>query len=513
MATAVIVGGSVAGLACALALSGTGYRVLVLDQSPEPPAGPLPEAALRWRRPSVPQADHPHTLGSLGVQVLRERAPLLLSRLRAAGALEADLTHALPATATDRARRPADDELVALACRRTTFELVLRRHVAGLPDVGIRPGVTVDALELDSSARRVRAVVTRGGARIPATLVVDATGHRAKSRTWLRDCGVPVAADLVAPSGLDLRTRFHRLRQGWPPATAPTGDLTAYGAFPAPFGLGHGVGAVWDHYAALLHPADGGTFSVTLGTLPGDRALSALVTTSGFTAAATATPGLAPWLTPDVSAPLTEDISTLTCPPNSFWGVASSRQHPVAGLFQTGDAACVTNPLLARGMSLALAHAFRLADVLAAHPDVDTAQRRAAARMTEDFFLPWYEQSAASDRTRITRWRAALSGTPQPDAPGPDEPPAPAQVTAAARQDGVVWRGLTRMLMTLTTEQKLHTDEEFLTRVHQTPPTPDTRPRPPGRADLLRHVHAAERHTTALATPLPIPAPPEAQAA
>ncbi|MFI6689983.1 NAD(P)/FAD-dependent oxidoreductase [Streptomyces sp. NPDC050485] len=481
MPTAIVAGGSIAGLACALALSRTGYRVLVLERAAPPPDGPLARAAARWQRPTVPQGVHSHTLTSLGVRVLRERAPGLLAAARAAGAPILDMTAALPADATDSAREPADDELVALGCRRATLELLLHRHLRALPGVTIRHDTVVAGLELDPDRRRVRAAVTHTGDRIRADLVIDATGRRALSRTWLDDAGIPRTPDRTSPSGLVSHTRHYRLKAR---------------ELPTPLNRGNSVGGIWDHYAGVLHPGDHHTFAIALGTLPGDRALSALRTPAGFTAAATATPGLAPWLAPEASEPITP-VHVITSPPNALYGTASPRQeHPVAGLFPVGDAACVTNPLFGRGMSLALEHAFRLADVLAENPAVDLTQRHAVARMTEGLLLPWYEQSVAGDRILMARWRAARDGRPQPPRTPPDAAsPTIEQITAAAQGDGAVWRALTRMLMTLTTPAELLDDDKLRARVHQAP-APCGSPRPPGRDAFVRGVTAAkEKHT------------------
>lgn len=477
MPTAVIAGGSVAGLTSAMALSGIGYRVLVLERAPKPPQWSIAEATSWWKRPTVPQGLHSHTLTSLGVRVLRERAPQVLAAAQVAGAPTLDLTDALTASATDSAPEPGDSELVALGCRRSSLEMILHRVVSDLPGVTIRHDTTVDGIELDRPARRVRAVVTGGGERIPAGIVVDATGRRALSHTWLRNAGIPLAADRTSPAGLTGYSRFYRLKSR---------------TMPGPINRGNAVGDIFSHYAGVLHPGDNDIFSIALATLPGDRALHGLRTRAGFTAAALATPGLAPWLEDSVSAPVSP-VSAITSPPNAFWGTASTQQSPVAGLFPVGDAACITNPMFGRGMSLALEHAFRLADLLAGQPDVDIAQRKAVARMTQQLFLPWYEQSAASDRLRIARWRAAVGGTP---APAPvrtqDGPPGFDEVAAAARSDGTVWRGLTRILMTLSTPAEVFGDDKFLARVRQAGPLASARPEEPGRDELVRRVMAAE---------------------
>ncbi|MFJ9693245.1 NAD(P)/FAD-dependent oxidoreductase [Kitasatospora sp. NPDC101183] len=472
MPTAVIAGGSVAGLASALALAGAGYRVLVLERAPEPPRWPTTDAASPWKRPTVPQGLQSHTLTSLGVRVLRERAPKVLAAAEAAGAPVLDLTRAAPAGG---AMQPGDGDLVALGCRRSTLEILLHRAVRELPQALLRHDTTVIGLELRPGDRRVEAVLTGTGERLPADVVVDATGRRALSRRWLHRAGVPVAADLTAPAGLVGHTRFYRLKGA---------------GLPGPLDRGHGVGDVHGHYAGVLHPGDSGTFSVALGSLPGDEALRGLRTRPGFTAAARATPGLAAWLEPGVSSPVSP-VRVIAAPPNTLRGAAGPEQVPVPGLFQVGDAACLTNPLFGRGISLALEHAFRLADLLAERPSIDAGQRLAAARMTYGLFLPWYEQAAASDRLRIARWRAAVDGA-EATVPLPSSGlPSSEEIVRAARADGTVWRRFTRMLMTLTTPAELFADEEFLALVRQAPATPAAAP-PPGRGELVRLVAAAE---------------------
>ncbi|GHB43626.1 hypothetical protein GCM10010331_33980 [Streptomyces xanthochromogenes] len=475
MPTAVIAGGSVAGLASALALAGIGYRVLVLERAPEPPPWSGADVTTRWRRPTVPQGLQSHTLTSLGVRVLRERAPQVLADATAAGALLLDLTRALPAEATDSAPEPGDRELVALGCRRSTLELLLHRAVGALADVTVRHDTTVAGLELHPGHGSVRAVVTGAGERLPADIVVDATGRRSLSRRWLHAAGVPVAADRTSPSGLASHTRFYRLNGR---------------TLPGPLDRGHGVGAVHGHYSGVLHPGDDGTFAIALGCLPGDAALRGLRTRPGFTAAARATPGLAPWLEDGVSSPLSA-VRVISSPSNALRGVAGPQQHPVPGLFQVGDAACVTNPNFGRGLSLALDHAFRLADLLAERPAIDRAQRRAVARMTSELFLPWYEQSVAADRLRIARWKAAVDGGPAVPAPRGDLPTTE-DLANAARSDGTVWRGLMRMYMTLSTPAELFGDDKLLARVRQAPDAGPAPSPPPSRAELLRRVTAAE---------------------
>ncbi|MDN3352436.1 FAD-dependent oxidoreductase [Actinomadura sp. DC4] len=462
----VITGGSVAGLATALALARQGRTVLVLERGGPPPEGPPGAVAQRWKRPTVPGWRHAHTLTSLGVSVLRRGAPEVLAAAVEAGGVVLDLVQAMPPYPLGRVA--GDDELVSLACRRPTLELVLYRHVRDLPGVEIRHGACVRGLEVE--AARVTGVVCEDGTRIPAELVIDATGRRAAGRSWLGAAGIGLPDDLTSPSRLRIFSRFYR-RHGRAAA----------------LNRGNAAGLLGDHYASVLHPGDDRTFSVALGVLPEDRMMRTLRDPAAFTAAALATPGVADWLAEDVSTPAT-GIRPITCPPNLLRTLAVS-PSPVAGLLPVGDAACVTNPLYGRGVSLALAHAFRLAGLLTAHPEAGPAQSRAAARLARVMFMPWFEAAAEDDAERVARWRAVMAGDPPPPRPGGLTM---RTVGAVAGTDAYIWRGLIRVLMGLRTPSEVFGDPAFEDRVRRALGGAPPRPVAPGptRAELVSTVMA-----------------------
>jgi len=434
-ADAVVAGGSVAGLASALALASAGRRVLVLDPAGPPPDGPAGKAAGAWHRPTVPHARHPHTLNSLGVSVLRAHVPDLLDALVDAGAHLVDMTLTRPGGPVE-----SDAELVALSCRRTTFELVLHRLTATTPGVEIRYGTTVRGVQGTS---RVTAAVTDRADSVGTDLLVDATGRRATSRDWLAATGWRLPPDQVRPSGLRLFSRFYR-RSGPMP----------------PLDRGNAAGVLGSHYACVLHPGDGDTFSISIGVLPEDHKMRALSRCTAFTAVATATPGVRAWL--HGAEPITP-VRAFTFPPNIMRGMANG---DTPGVVPVGDAACVTNPLYGRGISLAFAHAFRGLTT----PDPSAV------------YLPWFRLSVDQDRDRIAMWRTAVrSGATPPPADG---------VWRASRHDPLVWRGLTRVLMGLNEPGQVF-DEHFHRRVRTVlagaPPAPAT----PTRAELVELVEEA----------------------
>src|SRR5258707_13249692 len=135
----IVVGGGLAGLGTALACARDGHHVTVLERDDTPmPADP--DAAFAWQRTGAPQVRHSHAFLARLRNLLRDRAPDVLDELLAAGATEIEFTANLPETLTDRSQRAGDDELVALACRRTTFEWVLRRLVLVGPGVELGAG-------------------------------------------------------------------------------------------------------------------------------------------------------------------------------------------------------------------------------------------------------------------------------------------------------------------------------------------------------------------------------------
>ncbi|RBM14140.1 NAD(P)/FAD-dependent oxidoreductase [Streptomyces sp. PT12] len=456
MATTVIAGGGVAGLALALALGGRGHRVRVLERGDPPPDGPVVKSARLWRRPLVPQAAHDHILNGLGVRALRRHAPAVLDAALAEGARLLDLNSLAP-PGPDGAAAPRDDELTTLVVRRTVLDVLLYRAAAALPRVTIHHNVVARGLSLAPSGRsgqRVAGVVTDGGGGLPADVVVDASGRASRSRGWLAAAGVAVPADLSSPSRLRAFGRFYRLRD-------PDGPP------PGPLNRGNAAGGIWDHYSAVLHPADNDVFAITFGALPEDRAADGLRTADGFTAACRLSPLLGAWVTAEAAQPL-GPVRVIGMPPNLLRGTATDPRPRVTGLLQVGDAACVTDPMFGRGLSTALEHAFELAELWA-----DGApSAAAAAELAEGLLGPWYALGAHDSWARIARWRAACGLPPLPAADRPRAPvPADrvAAALAAAATDPVVWRGVSRVQNTLATPAEVYGDPEFLARLPAAP--------------------------------------------
>ncbi|MEV6848462.1 FAD-dependent oxidoreductase [Actinoplanes sp. NPDC051411] len=470
---AIVIGGSVAGLATALALADAGHQVQILERDAQEAPATIDAAAAR-QRATVPQAVHSHAFASLACNLLRKRAADVYEALLEAGGKEINLVDYPPPALIPVRRRPGDDDLRMVTVRRSTFELVLLRRVLARPGVELVRGATVRGLlRAEDDPRRVTGVRLADGTERRADIVVDATGRRSALSSWLADAGLPEPRIESENCRIVYYTRHYKLLAKRPPG---------------PLNRGFGAGGLWDSYTAVLFLGDNDTFSISLGVLPEDAALKDVRHPEPFTAAVRATPMLAGWVAPGNSEPISGVYAMggldnmLRLPP--------SQERPVTGLFAVGDAVCTTNPSYGRGVSLALAHAFLLADLLTAHPVVDDAQASEYLHRTELLMRPWLEEAKANDRGRAGLWQATLEGRP------PQRPPAGlvtfGLAVAAASQDEEVWRRVANVMMMLQPPSTLYADDDVRARIGKVmaggPP-----PQLPGasRAELVAAVEAA----------------------
>ena len=462
----IAIGGSVTGLAAAAALSDRGHEVLVLEREATEPPSTLDEAAGGWPRPTVPQAAHSHAFGSRGTNLLRTQLPDVYDALVEAGAGEVNLANFTPPTLGPVERIPSDDLLNMLTLRRSTFEWVLRKHTLARHGVTVRTGATVRGLVADGD--RVTGVRLDDGSVESADLVLDASGRKTNSAKWLAEAGLPVPDAESESCRITYYTRYYR-------------RLTP--APPGPLNRGFGAGGLWDSYTAVLFLGEGDTFSISIGVLPDDKPMKNLRDENAFTAAIRVTPLLAGWVAPGNSEPISP-VYAMGGLDNSGRFVDPAASRLTVGFYALGDAVCTTNPANGRGVSLALAHVYELADLLAAHPTVDRAQAARFAGVTRGLLAPWLGEAIANDRGRAALWEAVAEGR-QPPMPPPGVVHFGIAV-AASTMDVEIWRRVAHVMMSLTSPAELYANPEMAQRIGKAlaggPP-----PQLPGasRADLV----------------------------
>src|SRR3954462_4869898 len=146
-----VVGGGVSGLGSALALARRGHDVIVIerDHTPMPTSA---DEAFEWDRRGAPQVRHSHAFLARLRNLLLSDYPDIYDALLGEGATEMPFGRDIPPEMTNYEPEPDDAELVLLACRRTTFEWVVRRAAVAEGRVTFRTGVAVDGLVADRSS-------------------------------------------------------------------------------------------------------------------------------------------------------------------------------------------------------------------------------------------------------------------------------------------------------------------------------------------------------------------------
>ena len=263
----IVLGAGVGGLGAALTLARAGHPVTLVERDRTPmPEGP--DDAFEWDRRGAPQVRHSHALLARLHNLLRDRYPDVLASLLEAGATEIRFTETLPVAMTDRSARPGDDDLVAIACRRTTFEWVLRRAVLATEGVTLLDGTVAEALVAEPARSGLAADGHRGAprpvgrsrpGRWTADLVVAALGRRSAVPRLLGQIGAEVTGD-SEDIGIVYLSRFYRLAPG---AEAPASEGP----------IGGDLGYL--KYAVFL--GDNRTFSVTLAVPTDDDELRSLL--------------------------------------------------------------------------------------------------------------------------------------------------------------------------------------------------------------------------------------------
>jgi 2-polyprenyl-6-methoxyphenol hydroxylase-like FAD-dependent oxidoreductase len=461
VADVIVIGAGVAGLGTALALGRDGHRVTVLERD----ATPLPEGpddAFWWDRRGAPQVRHSHMFLARLRNVLRDHYPDVREALLGAGATELTVGDMLP-VGMDATPHDGDADLAMIACRRTTFEWVLRCKVLEQDNVTFRDGVVVDGVLADKG--RVVGVRTAEGEEIRADVVVAANGRRSEFPRWAREAGLGEIDEVTEDTGIVYWSRFYKLREGAvePKQEGPIGGDLGYMKF-------------------AVFPGDNGTFSVTLATNNDDEVFRQLGKEALFDAVVERLVPTAPWVDPAVSEPITP-VHPMAKLLNRVRHVVVDGVPVAPGLLAVGDASVCTNPLYGRGCSLGFVHADLLADALRAHPDDAVAQALALHEGTERELMPWYRASVQADarNRRIARGEASAEdeffGTILKE------------VGPAMRTDPVLFRAFMRMFNLLEDPDSLMTNPDLIGRVMEAYQTRDERepdpPLGPPREELL----------------------------
>jgi 2-polyprenyl-6-methoxyphenol hydroxylase-like FAD-dependent oxidoreductase len=386
-----IAGAGIAGLGAALAFGDGTRRVTILDRDPPPPNVSAEDAFRNWERKGATQLRHSHAFIGRLTALIRDRYPELMAELQAEGTRLFGFAEALPpALEPDYAAAPGDADMTLLFSRRTTLELVMRRHAARLPgisfitDAGARGIITrhVDGKLIVDGLR-----VQRGDAveKMRADVVVDATGRNTMFPDWLRAEGLQVREE-ESPCGILYYTRHYKLRDG---QDEPVRDGTPGGG-----DLGY------IKFGVFI--ADNRHFSVTLATPEIETELRmAVMKPEMFDAVCLALPGAARWMNPERAEPVSP-VYAMGSLQNVWRHYFLDGEPQALNFFALGDAAIRTNPLYGRGCSSGVVEAHLLRTALDATRD-PAARARLYERDLKKTIRPYFNSMVQLDLQAIRR--------------------------------------------------------------------------------------------------------------
>ncbi len=460
-----VLGGGMTGLLSALFLARDGHNVTVYERDDTNVPATADEAFDQWQRSGVAHARQSHALLARLRSILGRRAPDVLEALAEQGATELSIERTLPAAIDDRTRRPGDEELALMCCRRLTLEWVLRRIVEAEPCVTWKGGADVRGLLATDS--HVHGLQLADG-DLASDLVVVAGGRHSPVLSWVSDLNGPVApTEETHPSGIVYLSRFYRLNEGQE----------------VPVLTEHGAGGDLGYVAFAGFYGDNNTFSITFGVPTVDRELLALLRDAeAWEAVIRQLVPLQPWTADGLASPIT-DVEVQARLENRIRRFVVDGTPAMTGAVVIGDAALSTNPWYGKGCSMAGIWAESLSAALAEHGRDHAAVALALDQAMTEHLEPHYRQSCRQDGDRMKLHSAMRSGDQ------PDEAASKARefvhhgLLPAVRSDPDIYRKFFRSFNMLDHPEQLMKDEavmnaslEALMTMDQRPPLPKLGP-------------------------------------
>jgi 2-polyprenyl-6-methoxyphenol hydroxylase-like FAD-dependent oxidoreductase len=389
--SAVVLGGSLAGLLAARALGEFADVVTVVERDVLPDG---PE-----RRRNLPQAQHVHLLWSGGARAIEELVPGVTGMLAEAGAHRLPLPTDMVALSPQGWFRRWDESHHMILCSRDLLDATVRARV--LDDDRIKLVERAEALGLEGTAAAVTGVRVRGHddaeRTLPADLVVDATGRASRAPRWLTALGLPEPEERQVNSGLAYASRIFRApenaRHGFPVLNVQ--------AAPREGRPGR---------AGVLLPIEDGRWLVTLSGTRGGEPTAEEADFERFAFEELRHPVIGEFIAG--AEPLSGVAFTRTTANRRHYYERS--RHWPDGFLVIGDALAAYNPIYGHGMSVAAQSAVALRDVIRRRgwgtPRLARALQKAVARPVnaawdlatgQDVFYPGATRTGPTLRDRI----------------------------------------------------------------------------------------------------------------
>ena len=411
----IVVGGSIAGLAAAMAFCQRGMTVACVERDATPMPAHHQQAFEQWQRDGAGQIRHSHILLAPLVNALRRDLPGFFDVLLAAGAEVLTFKDVARNTFEDPVFVPGDDDIAFLSCRRVVFEFLLRRYMLNTLDPEAFAFIQGDVRGLHTGANgdvhRATGVTVKtghGSLDINAGIVVDASGRHTRVARWLTAAGIEPPGLEEHPCGIFYTSRFYRLKDG-----------ADYPLLNGRTSLAGGVAGIdLGYLKAGIFRSDNRTFSITLAADPEDEPLRVVARDREFDVATRAVDVMRPWVAQSVSEPISK-VYLYGNLSNSRRRYFRNGRPLVRGLFAIGDASIHTNPIAGRGCALGWLSALELAETFDSESDPEHRAADFEARI-ERLVVPWYEHQVQRDAEALAINKALQRGEDPFDFNRPD---------------------------------------------------------------------------------------------
>ena len=184
--TAVVIGGSIAGIAAAKVLTESFERVIVLEKDPP--------HTRREGRPGAAQGWHLHHLLTAGRIELERFFPGIIDDMVREGAFDVDMAAQYRIRLGGEWKKPGTGDIQIVCAGRPLLEWCVRRRLDDEPRVDFRYDAAVSDLVYDRETNAVIGVATSGDNDelevIPAEFVVDASGKNTRLPEFLDRIGI-----------------------------------------------------------------------------------------------------------------------------------------------------------------------------------------------------------------------------------------------------------------------------------------------------------------------------------
>ena len=184
--TAVVIGGSIAGIAAAKVLTESFERVIVLEKDPP--------HTRREGRPGAAQGWHLHHLLTAGRIELERFFPGIIDDMVREGAFDVDMAAQYRIRLGGEWKKPGTGDIQIVCAGRPLLEWCVRRRLDDEPRVDFRYDAAVSDLVYDRETNAVIGVATTGDNDelevIPAEFVVDASGKNTRLPEFLDRIGI-----------------------------------------------------------------------------------------------------------------------------------------------------------------------------------------------------------------------------------------------------------------------------------------------------------------------------------